>query len=109
MKKTSKRGIHGDQVALLRGSANKVARPLEAIVQLRAWLVHTRELLDGRDFLFSGPPSEIQQSLSVIVNTEHNLSSGLQCFFTRIDTYFLLRIQGPKDRQHDIASYFEVG
>lgn len=105
MKKIRRRDKNHDDMTIVR-SGEPVTGLLEAMAQLRGRLVHTRELLDGRDFLFSGPPSLLRSALTRIVEAEHRVPGGLQCVFTQIDTFFLLRIQGPEERQKEIGSYF---
>jgi len=82
-------------------SAFKAAKEL-----LARHLVHTREVANGRDFLFSGPKEELHQALRCLVDFEHRHGAGMQLDFAEIEDYFLLRVSGGPQLQESISTYF---
>jgi hypothetical protein len=107
MKRERKRTSHTSDILLSLGGTE--ARDFrDALVRLRKYLIHRRDLLNGKDFLFSGPTEEIHAALARLVETEHVHSHGLHCDYTQIDDFFLLRVLGPPERQVEIESYFEL-
>ena len=69
-------------------------------------LVHTREVANGRDFLFSGPKEKLHEALRRLVEFEHRRETGLKLDFAEIEEYFLLRITGAPLLQGQISGYF---
>ena len=74
---------------------------------LRRHRVHTRDIVNGKDFLFSGPSEELHIALRDLLEIEHRSKQSLHFDFARIDQYFLLRITGSRDQQDAISEYFE--
>jgi len=85
----------------------EVVRFAEACQLLKRHLVHTREILNGKDFLFSGPSQELHTALKSLVEIEHRCSRFLQFDYVQIDEYFLLRAAGIEKHLPIIESYFE--
>ena len=81
-------------------------RFLSAIAVLRPRLVHTREIPNGLDFLFSGPEEEIHAALRSLTEIEPHGGCNLQLNYVPIETYFLLRVLGSQECQDLIRSYF---
>jgi hypothetical protein len=84
---------------------------LECFTAARALLkqhrIHTRDILNGKDFLFSGPAEEVHAALKKLLEIEHRTNRFLQFDYAQIDKYFLLRIVGSKRHQDIIAAYFD--
>jgi hypothetical protein len=80
---------------------------LASIRILRPRLVHTREVPNGRDFLFAGPTSELREALRSLVQVERHGSCPLQLNYAQLEAYFLLRVVGSEECQDLILSYFE--
>jgi len=80
----------------------------QVLLSLRKYLIHRRDVPNGKDFLFSGPPEKVHKTLARLGATEHVHSRGLQCSYTQIDDFFLLRVLGPPERQSDIESFFDL-
>jgi hypothetical protein len=74
---------------------------------LKSHLIHTREILNGRDFLFLGPEEDLRDALKLIVATEHMNPRFLHVDYVEIDKYFLLRVVGTGAEQEAVSSYFE--
>ncbi len=81
-------------------------RFLSAIGVLRPRLIHTREIPNGLDFLFSGPEEEIHAALRSLTEIEPRGGCNLQLNYVRIETYFLLRVLGSQECQDLIRTYF---
>ena len=69
--------------------------------------IHTREILNGKDFLFSGPVETLHASLKELLEIEHRTNRFLQFDYAQIDEYFLLRIVGSERYQDTITTYFD--
>lgn len=94
-----------------RGDVLVDPRDRERITGIRSLLrrhrVHTRDIVNGKDFLFSGPSEELHIALRDLLEIEHRSSQSLHFDFAQIDQYFLLRITGFKDQQDTISEYLE--
>jgi len=64
---------------------------------LKPRLVHTREVLDGVDFLFSGPEDEVLEALRGIAALEQGKDPLPRVDFVRLEGYVLLRVYGSSD------------
>lgn len=84
-----------------------VERFTAARQRLKQHLIHTRDLLNGKDFLFSGPTEEIHQALKNLVQIEQRSSRFLQFDYAQIEEYFLLRVGGLPEHSSIIESYFD--
>jgi len=80
---------------------------LASIRALQPRLVHTREILNGRDFLFAGPAAELREALQSLVEVERRGNCPLQLNYAQLEGYFLLRVVGSEECQDLILSYFE--
>jgi len=69
-------------------------------------LIHTREVPNGRDFLFSGPSDEIHDALKTLVDAEHHAEPSLQLDYAQVEEYFLLRVVGSSSCGELIRNYF---
>ncbi len=74
---------------------------------LRQWIVHARDVANGKDFLFSGPERQIRTNLKSLIAEEKVKSTELTLTYVHIDEYVLLRITGPPSAQSTIDKYFE--
>ena len=74
---------------------------------LKQYLVHTRELLNGCDYLFSGPESEIHTILSHLVKAERRPIHDIQFNYVKVENYFLLRMMGSEKHQREIRAFFD--
>jgi hypothetical protein len=73
---------------------------------LSAHLVHTREIPNGRDFLFAGPAEQIRDALRKLVEIEHRQEPLLHFDYAQVEDYFLLRIIGSSQYAERIRDYF---
>ncbi len=87
-------------------SPQDAGRFLSAIAVLRPLLVHTREIPNGLDFLFSGPEQEVHAALRSLTEVEPRGGCNLQLSYVRIEAYFLLRVLGSQECQDLVRSYF---
>ena len=94
-----------------RGDVLVHPRNQERIAVIKSLLhrhrIHTRDIVNGKDFLFSGPSEELHIALRELLEIEHSSKQALHFDFAKIDQYFLLRITGSKDQQDTISEYFE--
>jgi hypothetical protein len=74
---------------------------------LKKHLVHTREVPNGRDFLFLGPNVELHDALRLVIDVEQKNRRFIHFDFARVDEYFLLRVLGTEADQVHITGYFE--
>ncbi|MGH9425817.1 MAG: hypothetical protein ACRD2L_05855 [Terriglobia bacterium] len=105
--KSGRRASHTDHVVSSLRDPKEIERFTAARQKLKQHLVHTREILNGKDFLFSGPVDELHGALKDLVEIEHRCSRFLQFDYAQIEEYFLLRIGGLPEHSHIIESYFE--
>ncbi len=104
IKKRSPRA--GEPGAALMGPREQ--RRLDAVKSLlRRHRIHTRDIVNGKDFLFSGPSEELHTALHDLLEIEHCAGKMFLFDFAQIDQYFLLRITGPKEYQEAISEYFD--
>ena len=96
-----------DEVVATLRDQKDVERFTAARRRLKQHLVHTRDLLNGKDFLFSGPTDELHEALKDLVEIEHRCSRFLQFDYVQIEEYFLLRVGGSPEYSHIVESYFE--
>jgi len=74
---------------------------------LQEHLACTREILNGRDFVFSGPEELIHRALHDLVAVEHQAGRFLLFDYARVDEYYLLRIVGTEGYKDTVDSYFQ--
>jgi hypothetical protein len=103
----SKRSTHTNNVVASLRDQREIERFTAARQTLKQYLVHTRDILNGKDFLFSGPADELHEALKNLVEIEHRCSRFLQFDYAQIEEYFLLRIGGLPEHSHIIEAYFE--
>jgi hypothetical protein len=72
-------------------------------------LIVTREIPNGRDFLFSEGSEQMHSVLKALVEFERGHDRNLQCDYVKVEEYFLLRIIGSKDVQERIQRFFNGG
>jgi hypothetical protein len=87
--------------------AKETAQFVIARQLLQGRLVHKRDILNGRDFLFSGPADEIHEALKCLVEVEHRNKRFLQFDYAQVDEFFLLRVAGTEEHRQLIHSYFD--
>jgi len=98
---------HKDDVVAALQNKETVAQFTAALVLLKCHLVHTREIPNGKDFLFLGPQEELHNALKLVVEVEHASGKLLHLNYVEVDQYFLLRVSGQEGEQQIIAAYFE--
>jgi len=77
---------------------------------LRTYLIHTREVPNGKDFVFSGPPQLLHDLLRRLVLSEQaRWGELLRLDFTDVGPFYLLRVIGGPSEQAEIASFLGVG
>ena len=102
-----KRRSHVDNVVAALQNKDTIAQFTAAQVLLKRHLIHTREIPNGRDFLFDGPKEELHAALKLIVEVENASGKLLHMNYVEVDQYFLLRVAGSEADQQIIAAYFE--
>ena len=103
----SKHRSHKDGALAALQNKETVAQFTAAQALLKRHLVHTREIPNGKDFLFLGPQEELHNALKLVVEVEHASGRPLHFNYVEVDQYFLLRVSGPEAEQQIIAAYFE--
>jgi hypothetical protein len=98
---------HKDEVVASLRDKRVIQQFLDAQALLKRHLVHTRQILNGKDFLFLGPKNELHDALKLIVNVVHEYSRFIRIDFVQVDEYFLLRIVGFEADQQLVSGYFE--
>lgn len=98
---------HKDEVVASLRDKQVIQQFLNAQALLKRHLVHTRQILNGKDFLFLGPRDELHDALKLIVNVEHEYSRFIHIDFVQVDEYFLFRIIGSEADQQLVSGYFE--
>lgn len=104
--KMGKGRLHRDESVSSLSHGKSVAQFTEAHAFLKRYLVHTREILNGRDFLFLGPKPELHEALKLIIEIEHKSDRFLHVDFAQVDEYFLLRLVGSGTSLSVISEYF---
>ncbi|HCV43466.1 MAG TPA: hypothetical protein DGH68_08265 [Bacteroidetes bacterium] len=102
-----RRRSHKDEVVATLHDKETIKRYIEAQALLQRYLVHTREILHGKDFLFLGPEEELHEALRLLVEVEHRSNRFIHVDFAQVDEYFLLRVIGSGVDQQVISGYFE--
>lgn len=98
---------HIDAVIAALEQEHDRERFTEARSLLKQYLIHTREIPNGRDFLFAAPTEPLLDALRDLRTLEYRCSRFLLFDYAQIDEYFLLRIVGQPEHQPVIESYFE--
>lgn len=98
---------HREELAATLANRADIDRFMAALQSLRSHLVHTREVPNGLDFLFSGPEEELHDALHTLTEIERHGKCGLHIDYVRIDVFFLLRILGSPECQDQILSFFD--
>lgn len=76
---------------------------------LRSHLIHTRDVPNGKDFVFSGPAEILHDALRQIVLIEQASEGGrLRLDFAKVGPFYLLRIVGGPAEQAEIAAFFTL-
>ncbi len=101
------RSSHIDEVLSSVRDPQESGRFLRARQVLQEHLVYTREILNGKDFVFSGADEIVHQALRDLVAIEHQVGRFLQFDYARIDDYYLLRIVGTEAYKDAIDAYFD--
>lgn len=98
---------HREELAATLANRADIDRLIGALQVLRPHLVHTREVPNGLDFLFSGPEEDLHAALRTLTEIERHGKCGLHIDYVRIDAFFLLRILGSPECQDQILSFFD--
>jgi hypothetical protein len=98
---------HREELAATLANPADVDRFMVALQVLRRHLVHTREVPNGLDFLFSGPENDLHIALRTLTEIERHGKCGLHIDYVRIEAFFLLRILGSAECQDQILSFFD--
>ncbi len=106
---THSRRRHAEDVLSGLKNRSEVESFTAARIVLLQYLIHTREIPNGCDFLFSGPANEIHGALRTLVDVERMHGSFLSLDYARVDEYFLLRVTGSGQYGEMIRGYFENG
>jgi hypothetical protein len=96
-----------DEVVVTPRDEETVRRLTEVRALLKRYLVHTREILNGKDFLFLGPKDVLHEALRFLVEVEHRGNRFIHVDFAQVDEYFLLRVIGSGVDQQALSGYFE--
>ena len=100
------RSSHIDEVLSAVRDPQASERFMRARQTLKEHLVYTREILNGKDFVFSGPEALIHLALHDLVAIEHQVGRFLLFDYAKIDEYYLLRIVGTEGYKEAVDSYF---
>ena len=103
----SGRSSHADEVVSTLADVRDREKFTNARRVLKQHLIHTREVSNGKDYLFSGPREELQVALRDLRALEQRCSRFLQFDYAEVEEYFLLRITGHSRYQGAIEVYFE--
>ena len=95
-----------DVVSALASQADR-ERFTRARLVLKEYLVHRREVPNGRDYLFSGPGELLHPALRDLRELESRCTRFLEFDYAQIDEYFLLRIVANSAHQTVIETYFD--
>jgi hypothetical protein len=102
------RSSHIDEVLASVRDPQEMQRFMHARQVLQEHLVCTREILNGKDFVFSGPEEVVHQALRDLVGIEHLAGRFLLFDYERVDEFYLLRIVGGTEAHKGaIAAYFD--
>jgi hypothetical protein len=97
---------HIDEVLSTVRDPEASERFMRARRLLQEHLVYTREILNGKDFVFSGPEQEVHDALRNLVAIEHQAGRFLLFDYAKVDDYYLLRIVGTEAYKDAIDTYF---
>lgn len=100
------RSSHIDEVLSSVRDPQASERFLRARQTLQEHLIYTREILNGKDFVFSGPEKVLHMALHDLVGVEHQVGRFLLFDYARVDDFYLLRIVGTEAHKDTIDSYF---
>jgi hypothetical protein len=98
---------HKDEIVATLRDAESIKRFTDVQSLLKSHLVHTREILNGKDFLFAGPSGLLHDALRYLIEVEHQSNRFLHVDFAQVDEFFLLRVVGSEADQEMITGYFE--
>jgi hypothetical protein len=101
------RSSHIDEVLSSVHDPEETSRFMRARQILLEHLVYTREILNGKDFVFSGPEEVVHQALRDLVGIEHRVGRFLLFDYARVDDFYLLRIVGTESFKGAIEAYFD--
>lgn len=101
------RSSHIDEVLSSVRDPQATERFMQARQTLQEHLVYTREILNGKDFVFSGPEKLIHLALHDLVAVEHQVGRFLLFDYAKVDEFYLLRIVGTEAYREAIETYFE--
>ncbi len=100
------RPSHIDEVLSSVHDPQASRRFMRARQLLQERLVCTREILNGKDFVFSGPDEEVHQALHDLIAIEHQAGRFLLFDYAKVDEFYLLRIVGTEEYKSVIETYF---
>jgi len=100
------RSSHIDEVLSSVRDPQASERFMRARQTLQEHLVCTREILNGKDFVFSGPADVVRQALRDLVEIEHQAGRFLLFDYAKVDEFYLLRIVGTEAHRGSIDAYF---
>ena len=103
---THARSPHIDEVLAAVHSPQESERFMQARKLLQEHLVCTREILNGKDYVFSGPDEAVHQALHDLVAIEHQVGRFLLFDYAKVDEFYLLRIVGTEGYVDAIEAYF---
>ena len=101
------RSSHIDEVLSSVRDPQASKRFMQARRTLQEHLVYTREILNGKDFVFSGSEKVIHLALHDLVDIEHRVGRFLLFDYAKVDEFYLLRIAGTEGFKDAIDTYFE--
>ncbi len=100
------RSSHIDEVLSAVRDPQVSERFMRARETLQEHLVYTREIPNGKDFVFSGPEKVIHLALHDLVAVEHQVGRFLLFDYAKVDEFYLLRIVGTEGHKDAIETYF---
>ncbi len=99
---------HAEEILTSLHDPGEIDRFTSARSVLKQHLILKREILNGRDFLFSGPADEVHRALKNLLIIEHKAGRFLEFDYAEVDEIYLLRIVGEACHQDVIDTYFDV-
>ncbi|MFN0157241.1 MAG: hypothetical protein ACKVRP_04110 [Bacteroidota bacterium] len=101
------RRSHSEEVVSTLPDVKDRDRFTNARLLLKQHLIHTREVSNGKDYLFAGPRGQLLVALKDLRDLEQRCSRFLQFDYAEVEEYFLLRIVSLSQHQEIIETYFE--
>ena len=104
----TKKLSHAEEILTSLHDPEEIDRFTSARGLLKKHLILKRDILNGKDFLFSGAHEEVHRALRNLIIIEHKAGRFLEFDYAEIDDIFLLRVVGEACHQDIIDTYFDI-